>query len=119
MVAKDFKDGVHKKFAISRVLTATMTDDAHTEEGFDLDKFLKGSIGILGRGENSEIEVVFQEPIASYISERRWHDTQSLRRTPEGLHLKMNVAVNEELAKWVLSFGPHAKVTSRNHLHLK
>lgn len=109
LVAKD-QDGVHKLFALGRVRSATMLPEAYTSDGFNLTEFLKDGIGVLRLGEVEDVHLKVREPIASYISERRWHESQVVTRVPDGIELKLRVRVNDELARWVLGLGPDAEV---------
>lgn len=109
LVAKD-SDGVHKLFALGRVRSATMLPDPYTSEGFSVTEFLKDGIGVLRLGEIEDVHLKIREPIASYVSERRWHESQVITRVPDGIELKLRVRINDELARWVLGLGPDAEV---------
>lgn len=49
-------------------------------------------------------------PIGSFVSERRWHDSQQITRVDGGIEFKMHVKINDELARWILGLGPSADV---------
>jgi predicted DNA-binding transcriptional regulator YafY len=110
LIAKDLANGLIKSYALARIRSATMTEDPYQSEGFDLEEFLKGGIGVLQMGEIETVELFIEEPIASYISERRWHDSQHVVRVQGGVQLKMDVRLNDELARWILGLGPSATV---------
>lgn len=115
LVAKD-SDNVHKLFALARIRSAERLDDQYVSSGFDLSEFLKDGIGVLRVGEIQEVLVHVDEPIASYISERRWHESQVVTRISTGIELKLKVRVNDELARWVLGLGPSAEVLAPPNL---
>ncbi len=115
LVAED--RGQFKLFALARIKSAEMLEHAYESHGgFDVREFLRDGIGVLNIGEIREIRLLLREPIASYVAERRWHESQSLTRTPEGVELKLKVRLNSELARWVLSFGPAADVLEPSEL---
>lgn len=61
------------------------------------------------RGEH--VEVLFTPRIAGEIRERRWHSTQRLVDGPDGsVYLHLDVSAPEELERWLLGFGPDARV---------
>lgn len=109
LVAQD-ADGIHKLFALGRIRSAAMLTEHYVSQNFSVTEFLRDGIGVLRIGEVEDIVIHVREPIASYISERRWHESQSITRTPDGIELKLRVRLNEELARWVLGLGPAAEV---------
>jgi predicted DNA-binding transcriptional regulator YafY len=78
--------------------------------------YIKDGLGVLTVGEVKDVEVFIEEPIASYVSERRWHESQQITRVERGIHFKLRVRVNDELARWVLGLGPSAMVVSPTEL---
>jgi predicted DNA-binding transcriptional regulator YafY len=116
LIAKDLESGQHKTYALARVSSAIQLPDEYESDGFVAKEFLKNGIGVLGRGEIQQVEIQIAEPIASYISERRWHESQVTTRTESGITLRMQVMVNDELARWVLGLGPAAQVIAPSEL---
>ena len=60
-----------------------------------------------------EFEVVlrFNNKVADYIREKRWHDSQVLKELKGGeVELKMKLSSLGEVERWVLSWGGNAKV---------
>jgi predicted DNA-binding transcriptional regulator YafY len=110
LIALDLTDNQHKTFSVSRILEAKMTDEHYQSNNFDLTNFVKDSIGVLRLGEVTDIELFVADPLAAYVSERRWHESQKVTRVDGGVKLKMRVRVNDELSRWVLSLGPSAQV---------
>lgn len=116
LVAFDSNDHMHKLFALGRIRSAVMLDRPYQSNGFDLAEFLRDGIGVLRTGEIDDVVLKIAEPIASYVAERRWHESQSVRRVPDGIELRMHIRINEELARWVLGLGPAATIVSPQSL---
>jgi predicted DNA-binding transcriptional regulator YafY len=112
LIAKDLADDKIKTYSLSRIFSANYTEDEYISKGFDLTEFMKSNFGVLGTGEASDVLIFVADPIGSYVSERRWHDSQQITRVEGGIEFKMHVKVNDELARWVLGLGGHAVVLS-------
>ncbi|MSU61646.1 MAG: YafY family transcriptional regulator [Pedosphaera sp.] len=78
---------------------------------FSLHKRLRDSFGVhAGQGEFS-IRIRFNELVADYIREKKWHPSQQLVEIPDGsveLHLKLSSLV--EIQRWVLGWAGNAVV---------
>lgn len=61
---------------------------------------------------NNQVARILRVIHASFVSEGRWHETQTVVRIPEGDTLKMHLKINDELARWVIGLGPSAKVVT-------
>ncbi len=80
---------------------------------FDLQKHLAGSFGVFRRGNGplQRIRIRFSSPVARYVEESHWHDSQKLERQRDGsLLFEVTLGATEEIKSWVLSFGRHAEV---------
>jgi len=86
---------------------------------FSLEKRLHDSFGVVsGQGEFNVV-LRFDEFAAGYIREKRWHASQQLRNLKGGgAELQMKLSSLEEVRRWVLSWGGHAKVISPAELAL-
>lgn len=64
------------------------------------------------RGENEQrVRIEFSPAVSTEIEERRWHATQQLTPTLRGgVILEMTVSEPLELERWLLGFGPDARV---------
>lgn len=116
LIAKEIKTGLHKTYSLNRVKIAKMQDEPYESHGFSVEDFFKNSLGVFNHGHLSQVEILILEPLASYVSERRWHESQEVIRTRDGIRLKMNVMVNDELARWVLGLGSLATVVGPDNL---
>lgn len=78
---------------------------------FSLDQRLRDSFGVhSGHGE-FEIRIQFNEIVADYIREKKWHPSQRLSELEDGgveLFLKLSSLV--EIQRWVLGWGGNAVV---------
>jgi predicted DNA-binding transcriptional regulator YafY len=110
LIAQDLGDGEIKRFSFSRIREAKWTDQIYESKGVDIKTYIDGGIGVLQMGETQDVEIFIKEPIASYVAERRWHSSQTVIRGQDGITLTLRVKVNDELARWVLSLGAHARV---------
>lgn len=78
---------------------------------FSLEKRLRDSFGVVtGQGE-FDVILRFDEFVADYIREKRWHPSQQLIELPEGgVELRLKLSSLTEVQRWVLSWGGHAVV---------
>ena len=116
LVAEDLADGAIKQYALPRIFAATLLDEEYEPGHFDADEFFKSSFGSLNSGEPSEIELFIREPMATFVEERRLHASQSSVRKEGGVSFKMNVKINDELVRWVLSLGSSVVVLAPTSL---
>jgi predicted DNA-binding transcriptional regulator YafY len=57
------------------------------------------------------VEIAFAAPMAGYIRERVWHESQALEDRADGsIVLRMSVAPGWELKSWIKGFLPHVRV---------
>ena len=114
LIAKDLNDGIVKKFALVRIRSAHWTETAfENDKPFSAEEFYKDDFGTLSSGEVADVVIRITEPIASYVSERRWHHSQRVTRLDDKtIELGLRVRVNSELARWILSLGANARVES-------
>ncbi len=84
---------------------------------FSLEKRLRDSFGILsGQGDYAVI-VRFNESVADYIREKKWHDSQQLRELRDGgVELRLRLSSLAEIERWVLSWGGNAVVVQPREL---
>lgn len=113
LIAKDLTSNKFRTYSLHRVVQATRTDEIYDQDkSFSMTEFIRNNFGIFSGGEVEDVEIVIEDPIASYVSERRWHESQQVTRHPGGIHLKMRVNINDELARWILGLGDCATVVA-------
>lgn len=78
---------------------------------FSLEKRLRDSFGVHSAQGEFEIVIRFNERVADYIREKRWHDSQRLVELKDGgveLHLKLSSLY--EIERWILGWAGNAVV---------
>lgn len=80
-------------------------------EKFSLESRLRDSFGVhSGRG-HFEVVIRFDEKVADYIREKKWHDSQDIREFKGGgVEIRLQLSSLGEVERWVLSWGGSAKV---------
>lgn len=78
---------------------------------FSLETRLRDSFGVeSGKGE-FKVVIRFDETVADYIREKKWHDSQELRELKGGeVELRMTLSSLAEIERWVLYWGGKAVV---------
>lgn len=80
---------------------------------FSLEKRLRDSFGVhSGQGEY-HVTIRFNEFVADFIREKRWHPSQQLEELPGGgVDLHLTLSSLDEVQRWALSWGGNAAVLS-------
>jgi len=72
---------------------------------------LERAFRIWYRDKIEHVEVLFTSHVGGEIRERRWHASQRLIDEPHGgVYLHLDISAPEELERWLLGFGPDARV---------
>jgi len=76
---------------------------------FSLEKRLRDSFGVhSGQGE-FDVVIRFNDRVADYIREKRWHPSQKIKALRDGgLELSMKLSSLIEVQRWVLGWGGNA-----------
>jgi proteasome accessory factor B len=78
---------------------------------FSLERRLRDSFGVQSGQGQFDVVLRFNESVADYIREKKWHDSQKLRELRNGgVELRMNLSSLAEVERWVLSWGGNAVV---------
>jgi predicted DNA-binding transcriptional regulator YafY len=100
-----------RTFAVERIHALSVSEERFTPSALAEEAF-SHSIG-MHEGEPVHIEIAFEPQIAPLIRERRWHPSQQQTETQGGgLLVTLDVCNDWELRKWILGFGPLARVVS-------
>ena len=63
------------------------------------------------------VKIKFADQVAPYVREREWHPSQRIYEHPDGsVSLSLQVCLDRALTRWILGFGPLARVVSPSHL---
>ncbi|HYE31672.1 MAG TPA: YafY family protein [Methylomirabilota bacterium] len=103
-----------RTFVPSRIQAAQPTGRSFVRpKRFSIEASLQNSFGVLSGREHHEVCVHFTSAVADYITEKIWHPSQRLTPLPGGgVELKMTLNGLAEVLKWILSWGPDARVVS-------
>lgn len=111
LVAEDIMVKTVKTFAVPRIKASTMLEQPYQGDITSPGEFFQSSFGVFRGSDPIQIKVRFGQKIASYIKERRWHDSQSVTEVDNGsIEVSMKLSVTPELVQWILGFGAQAKV---------
>jgi predicted DNA-binding transcriptional regulator YafY len=78
---------------------------------FSLEKRLRDSFGVQSGQGSFEVVIQFNELVADYIREKKWHESQVLRELKDGgLELRLKLSSLAEVERWVLGWAGNARV---------
>ena len=101
-----------RTFAPTRIQSVTTTGKTFPRpERFSLEKRLRNSFGVHSGEGTYEVVIRFNDRVADYIREKKWHESQKLRELKTGgveLHLKLSSL--PEIERWILGWGGDATV---------
>jgi predicted DNA-binding transcriptional regulator YafY len=103
-----------RTFVPARIQAAQPTGQTFLRpKRFSLEKRLRDSFGVhSGQGEY-HVAIRFNELVADFIREKRWHPSQELHELAEGgVELRLTLSSLVEIQRWVLSWGGNAVVLS-------
>jgi len=107
-----------RTFVPSRIKSARATGKSFEQrKKFSLDARLRNSFGVhSGRGDY-EVVIRFNERVADYIREKKWHDSQELRELDGGaVELRLKLSGLQEVERWVLGWAGNALVLGPREL---
>jgi proteasome accessory factor B len=112
LFAHDVKREAVRTFALTRLQKPVVTDDRFVKpKDFDADEYLAGSFTVMKGNQEQEVVVDFDAWAADLVRGRQWHSSQTFTELPEGgARLQMRLTSLEEIDRWVLSWGTHARV---------
>jgi predicted DNA-binding transcriptional regulator YafY len=112
-VCHDHETGEVRDFHAGRISEISDTRRAFTPpEGFDADEYLRRGFGMFRGGKEVLVEVEFDQDQARYARERAFHPTQRRRELRDGrlrLTFETTEAALEQVARWLLQYGEHAR----------
>lgn len=110
-VGEDLGDKIVKVFSVARVHSAEMLETPYTTAPVDPERYFASAFGVYHGNTPQKIRIQFAPPVASFIKERRWHQTQRIVAKEGGaIEFHLEVDVTPELVQWVLGFGSSARV---------
>jgi predicted DNA-binding transcriptional regulator YafY len=107
-----------RNFAVVRMKSVTVTARKFKKPAdFSPERHFAGSFGaFVGRGDYTVV-VRFSADVAGRIRERVWHETLEIRDLSDGgLECTLRLNSLEEIQRWILGWGPKAKVIAPREL---
>lgn len=103
-----------RTFVLGRIQSVpTLGDSFEKPADFSLSERLMGSFGVFSGGGRHRVRIAFDPFAAQLVRERSWHPSQEIRELPDGgLELLLELDALEEIERWILSWGGHARVVS-------
>ena len=78
---------------------------------FSISQHLSESFGVFTGKERFEVRIRFDAFAAQLVNERQWHVSQKIKALPNGeVEVSLKLGSLEEIERWVMSWGIHAKV---------
>lgn len=101
-----------RTFVLTRLRLPELTGERFTpRQKFDLNEYLRGSLGVFKGGDDYEVVLDFDAWAGDLIRGRRWHSSQELTELPGGeVRLRLRLNSLEEAERWALTWGAHATV---------
>lgn len=100
-------------FDLTRIISIRrLKERFEVAEGYDPSAPFAEAFGVFiqGEGEAREVRILFTDAVARSIENRRWHPSQRWEAGDGGRVLVMDVRICPELVRWILGFGPTARV---------
>lgn len=100
-----------RNFNLSRLKGPVLTTKRFKRSAFKIDEHLAGSFGVFrGIGEYN-VRVWFDSFASRFVREKQWHRSQKVTELNNG-ETELSVKLNslQEISRWVLSWGKHARV---------
>jgi len=112
LFALDIKASKVKTFVPGRMKNLRTTEKKFVKpKDFSAAKELQNSFGVFSGGKPTEIQILFNRFTAQLVRERHWHPSQKITERKDGkLELTLTLGSFEEIERWLLSWGEHAKV---------
>jgi len=99
-------------FVFDRMQDLTILDEHFSlPDNFEVEDFLEGEFGIVAGPRKTRVLIEFEAKIADEIRARKVHPSQRVATAPDGrIRLSMTVARLDDVRRWILGFGPSARV---------
>ncbi|MDB6054561.1 MAG: Helix-turn-helix, type 11 domain protein [Verrucomicrobiales bacterium] len=103
-----------RTFVPIRIQTLELTGQTFPKpEKFSLEKRLRDSFGVHSAQGEFKVVLRFNEFVADYIREKKWHPSQQLLTLKNGsVELRLTLSSLEEVKRWVMGWGGNVKVIS-------
>ena len=118
LFAEDLERKQLRTFALPRMRKPRLTTKGFRRPAnFSIAQILSGSFGVHSAGKKQRIRLQFDPFAARLVAERRWHESQRVRELKDGgIVLEMELGGLQEIERWILSWGKHARVLAPKEL---
>lgn len=101
-----------RTFVPARIQSASLTQKTFQRPArFALEKQLRDSFGVHSREGDFEVALRFDESVADYLREKRWHPSQRNTELPGGgLEIRLRLGSLVEVQRWVLGWAGQVEV---------
>jgi proteasome accessory factor B len=112
LFAHDLVRSQLRTFVLSRMRKAQNTRMRFRRPAdFSITKHLSDSLGVFSANGRFKVRIAFDDFAARLVGERNWHPSQKIKQLPGGaIELRLDLGSLEEIERWVLSWGTHARV---------
>ncbi|WP_269522424.1 helix-turn-helix transcriptional regulator [Coraliomargarita parva] len=112
LVGWDLNREAKRTFALVRMQKLMLPGKSfEAPKDFDIQQHLKDAFGIFVGEERHKIRIEFDAWAAQLIREKAWHPAQELIDLEDGrVEFRIELADLNEIERWILSWGSHAKV---------
>ena len=118
LFAYDHMRNAIRTFAPARIVSLRKTGQKFTKDPkFSVRAELGNSFGIHSGTGKHKVVLRFNDRVADYIREKKWHPSQRVRELKNGqLELQMTLSSLVEVGRWVLQWGGAARVLAPKEL---
>ncbi len=101
-----------RTYKLERIVEAMLTDQAFTvPETFDGAAMLKRAWGVMsGDGDPTPITLRFSQFVSKRVRETRWHPSQRIHESAEGLIWEADIGDVTEIRPWIRGWGSDCEV---------
>lgn len=104
-----------RTFALERIHTLGVLDEGFEPRPLPPEVF-GDSIGV-HTGKPEPVRIEFDARAATFVCEREWHRSQTIETRADGsVMMALNVTIDPPLVRWILGFGPSARVLAPSRL---
>jgi proteasome accessory factor B len=118
LFGEDLERGQLRTFALPRMRKVALTTKGFRRPAdFSIAQILSGSFGVYSSGKKQGIRIQFDPFAARLVAERKWHESQRVCERKDGsIILELELGGLEEIERWILSWGKHARVLAPKEL---